>query len=49
MKRLTLHNFLSILCFDCIYYKTDLKDSILYYTVHIPEPFKVYMHTRCAV
>jgi hypothetical protein len=29
-KRLTIHNFLCILCLDCIYYDTDLRDSLLY-------------------
>jgi hypothetical protein len=32
MKNLILHNFLSILCLDCIYYEIDLRDSLLYYT-----------------
>jgi hypothetical protein len=31
-KRLTLHNFLYILYVTYIYYETDLKDYLLYYT-----------------
>jgi hypothetical protein len=30
IKRLTLHNFSYILCLNCIYYETDLRDSTLY-------------------
>jgi hypothetical protein len=30
-KRPTLHNFSCILCRDCIYYETDLRDSLLYW------------------
>jgi hypothetical protein len=30
MKRPTLYNFLCMLCFDCIYYETDLRDFLLY-------------------
>jgi hypothetical protein len=31
IKRLTPYNFLYILYLECIYYETDLIDSILYY------------------
>jgi hypothetical protein len=31
-KRLTLHNFLYIIYVTYIYYETDLKDYLLYYT-----------------
>jgi hypothetical protein len=31
MKRLTLHKFIYILCVGCIYYETNLRDSLLYY------------------
>jgi hypothetical protein len=30
IKRLTLYNFSYILCLSCIYYKTNLKNSLLY-------------------
>jgi hypothetical protein len=30
MKILILHNFLYILCLDCIYYETDLRVTLLY-------------------
>jgi hypothetical protein len=28
-ETVSLHNFLYILCFDCIYYETNLKDVLL--------------------
>jgi hypothetical protein len=39
-----IHNFLCILCLDCIYYETDLRDNSLYNVVSYPslmlrEPF----------
>jgi multisubunit Na+/H+ antiporter MnhF subunit len=31
--KLFLYNFLCILCFDCIYYDTDLRDALLYIVI----------------
>jgi hypothetical protein len=32
-KRLTLYKFLCILCLECIYYETDLRETSLYSVV----------------